>query len=312
MSWAYDAPTGVYKNHALSANIRREAVEDTLFMRFTRPEQGYGKGKGESVTITRILQLPLATTVSETERLPVGRPVVETKSISVNEWGFAIEMNVFERNLTHFDIQNQFQMMLKDQLSLTMDKMVADAYKTTPLKYVTSSASAGALESIAGGTAPTGNATHNLGIGHLREIRDFLAGTYKVPTYKGGKYVGILSTQAARGIKNDSEYKDWQSPTSSAPLMDGRMRDVEGFALFETNHYNALLNTHSDRANLGEAIFFGADSVVLAEILTPEIRAGLKEDLGRSQQVGWVGEIQAGLVWEAAATARAIHLTSNA
>ena len=137
MSWAYDAVSGVYKNHALSANIRREAVEDTLFMRFCRPEQGYGKGKGESITITRILQLPLATTVSETERLPVGRPVVETKSISVNEWGFAIEMNEFERNLTHFDIQNQFQMMLKDQLSLTMDKMVADAYKTTPLKYVT-------------------------------------------------------------------------------------------------------------------------------------------------------------------------------
>ena len=64
MTWAWDAPTGTYKNHALSSRIRREAVADALFMQFMRAEPGYGKSRGESITITRVLQLPLAAPVT--------------------------------------------------------------------------------------------------------------------------------------------------------------------------------------------------------------------------------------------------------
>lgn len=307
MAWVWSAPEGVYKNHALSSNIRKEAIADVRFMRFLRPEQGYGRGRGESVTITRILRLPLAGRVSELDRLPVGTPAISTKSLQVSEWGFKLEMTEFEKNLTHFDLTNQYQRLLRDQMALTMDKMAADALKQTPVKYTPTST--GGVISTNG--TPADTADVNLSIADLRNIHDELHGTLKCPTFRGGKYVGILSTRAARGIKNDPEYKDWFAPSTSAPLQDGRLRDVENFALWETNHFDALANAIGASGVCGEAIFFGDDPGFLATIQEPELRAGIPEDLGRFRQVGWVGTLEAGLTWEQPSLARVIHVTSQ-
>jgi N4-gp56 family major capsid protein len=307
MSWKFDAPSGTYRNNALSSNIRREAIADAQFMQFLRGEQGYGKQKGDTVTITRILQLPLATRVGETDRLPSGRPAIETKSVSVSQWGFKIPVTEFEKNLTHFNLMNPFQQALRDQISLTMDKMAADAFKLTPVKY-TPTASGGTFAT--NGTAGA-LSDRNLGIQDLRRIYDRLSDDLKVPKYKNGKYVGLISTKAARGIKNDPEYKDWLAPTTSAPLTGGKLLDVEGFMLLETNHHDALDQLAGNSSVMGEAIFFGADAAGLVKIMDPEIRAGIPEELGTFQEVGWVGTLEAFLTWEKASLARVIHATST-
>src|SRR5690606_22687240 len=116
--------------------------------------------------------------------------------------GFKIPMTEFEKNLTSFDLTNQFQRVLRDQMKLTMDDMVAEAFKTTPIKYTPQTT--GAVISTAGTPSL---ANKNLTIADLRQIHDYLRGTLKAPKYRNGKYVGILSTKAARGIKNDPEYK---------------------------------------------------------------------------------------------------------
>lgn len=307
MAWQWDAPSGTYRNHFLSSRIRKEAAADAQFMRFLRAERGYGKGDGESVTITRMLQLPLAGKVGETDRLPTGRPAISTKQVTVSEWGFKIEMTQFEENLTHFDITNQFQQMLRDQMRLTLDKMAADALKGTVYKAIPQ---ASGLTFDTDGT-PSSQADVNLSIRDLREIHDELRGELKAPPFRNGKYIGLLSTRAARGIKNDPEYKDWIAPTSSEPMMSGRLKDVEGFALFESNHFDALDNDIGSNDILGEAIFFGADAGFLATVEEPELRAGIPEDLGRFRDVGWVGTIEAGLTWDTASQSRVIHVTSS-
>lgn len=306
MSWTYDAPSNTYRNHALSTDIRRQAIADAQFMKFMRAEPGYGKKKGESVTITRILSLPLASRVGETDRLPSGRPAIETKTVSVSQWGFKIPMTEFEKNLTHFDLMNPFQAALRDQITLTMDKMAADAMKLTPLKYV---------PTTTGGTFDTDGVTavvsdRNLGVQDLRRLWDRLHGDLKVPTYKNGKYVMLLSTLAARGLKNDPEYKDWLAPTTAEPLLTGKLKDVEGFMLIETNHFDALDNSAGTSTTTGEAIAFGADAGGLVRIMDPEIRAGMPEELGTFQEVGWVGTVEAFLIWEKASLARVAHITS--
>jgi N4-gp56 family major capsid protein len=307
MSWKYDAPTGTYRNHSLSKELRRQAIADARFMPFLRAEPGYGKQKGESVTITRILSLPLASRVGETERLPSGRPAIETKQVSVSQWGFKIPMTEFEQNLSAFNLMNPFQQSLRDQMSLTMDKMAADAFKLTPVKYVpTSTGGTFSTNSVAGALSD-----RNWGVQDLRRIHDRLHGDLKAPKYRNGKYVGILSTQAARGLKNDPEYKEWIAPTSSEPLMSGRLKDIEGFALFETNHFDALDNLVGSSTTTGEAVFFGADAAGLVRIMDPEIRAGMPEELGTFREVGWVGTIEAFLTWERPSLARVIHGTST-
>lgn len=303
--WVWDAPTGVYKDHALSSQIRRQAIADTQFMKFTRPEPGFGKGKGQSITITRIMQLPLAGRVSELDRLPNARPAVNTKSLVVSEWGFKIEMTEFEKNLSFYDQSNQFQQLLRDQIQLTMDVMVAQAVKLTPIKYTpVSTGGVIATNGSAGGTADV-----NLSIADLRAIHDELRGL-KTPYFRGGKYVGILGTRAARGIKNDPEYKDWLAPTTSEPLISGMLKSIEGFDLYETNNVFSLADLVGSSTVCGEAVFFGADASFLAVVENPELRAGIPEDLGRFREVGWVGTLEAGLTWEIASAARAVHVTS--
>lgn len=306
MSWTYDAPSGVYKDHVLSSRIREAAIADAQFMRFARPETSFGKGKGQSVTITKVFPLSLASRVAELDRLPSGRPAIDTMSITVSEWGFKIPMTEFEKNLTSFDLTNQFQRVLRDQMKLTMDDMAADAFKTTPIKYTPQTTGA-----VINTASTPSLADKNLTIADLRQIHDYLRGTLKAPKYRNGKYVGILSTKAARGIKNDPEYKDWQAPSGSGPFMDARLRDVEGFMLIETNHDSALDDAMGTGNVLGEAIFFGEDPVALATVDEPELRAGIPEDLGRFRDVGWVGTLDAGLVWTEASYARVIHVTST-
>lgn len=307
MSWTFDAPTGTYRNHALSTDIRREAIADVQFMRFMRPEPGFGKRKGESVTITRIMSLPHAARVQENAVLPSGRPAIETKTVGVSQWGFKIPVTEFETHLTHFNLMDPFQQALRDQISLTMDVMCADALKLTPIKYT---------PTVAGGTFATNGAaaalaTRNLEVQDLRRIHDRFRQDLKVPKFKNGKYVGILSTRAARGLKNDPEYKDWLAPTTSEPLISGRLKDIEGFALFETNHDEALEDLVGSSTNVGEAIFFGADAGGLVRVMDPEIRAGIPQELGTFREVGWVGTIDAFLTWERPSMARAIHVSST-
>lgn len=308
MAWTLDAPAGVYKNHALSSNIRMAAVADSRFMQFVRGERDYGRNRGGSISITRVFPLPRATRVAELDRLPTGRPLVDTKAIEVDEWGFKTETTRFEENLTHFNIRNPFQQALRDQLRLTIDAMVADAFKLTPIKYTPKAAGAGAFTT--NGT-PGDTADANLSIADLRKIHDYMKGTLKAPTYRGGRYIGILSNKAARGIKNDAEYKAWLSPTIASPMLDGRLLDVEGFALFESNNDWALNNSIGGSGVLGEAVFFAADPVALAVVENPELRTDpYAQDLGRFRQFGWVGTIGAGLVWDVAAHARVVHVSS--
>lgn len=299
--WKFHAPSGTYRNQALSTDIRRQAIADAKFMPFARNEPGFGRRRGESVTILRTLALPLATRVGESDSLPSGRAAIESKQVSVSQWGFKIPMSELEMDLSSFDLQQVQKDALRDQISLTMDKMVADAFKTAPNRYV---------PSVSGGTFTTngvfsGTSDRNWGIQDLRRIYDELAGTLRAPAYRNGKYIGILSTKAARGIKNDPEYKDWIAPTSSGPLIDGRLRDVENFHLIETNHYDALANAAGASTTTGEAMFFGADAVGLVTVRDPEIRMGVPDELGTHWEVGWVGTLESFLIWEKATAGHA-------
>jgi N4-gp56 family major capsid protein len=200
-----------------------------------------------------------------------------------------------------------FQAALRDQISLTMDKMCADALKLTPVKYTPLSTGG---EFVTDGSADS-LSNRNLEVQDLRRIHDRLHGDLKCPKFKNGKYVGILSTRAARGLKNDPEYKDWLAPTTSEPLMSGRLKDIEGFALFETNNTDSLGDLVGTSLTTGEAIFFGADAGGLVRIMDPEIRAGIPEELGTFREVGWVGTLEAFLTWERPTLSRVIHVSST-
>ncbi len=80
----------------------------------------------------------------------------------------------------------------------------------------------------------------------------------------------------------------------------------------ETNHANAL-GTVGTNSVLGEGVVFGRDSVALAEVQTPEMRAAIPQDFGRSRAVAWYGILEFGIIWDTsnAGEGRIVHVTSS-
>ena len=236
-----------------------------------------------------------------------GAPEAGPAKTRLGAWGFKVPVTEFEELLTSFDLSNYIQQMLRDQMSLTMDLMATTALKKTQYTY-TCTTSGGVFET--NGTA-SGTATANLAIADLRQIRDQLRKN-KAPYFRSGKYVAILSTRAARGLKNDPEYKDWIAPHTDTPLVAGLLQpDIEGFEVYETNNAYSFLDLLGASTVCGDGIFFGADPGYTAIVQNPELRAGLPMELGTFREVGWWGVMDADITWDQPSLSRVIKLASS-
>src|SRR5688572_9082959 len=91
-TWAFDAPTGTYKNHKLSQELFSAAVADSIFMDHVQPQEEFGKGMGESITLKRVSNISEPTSADLTEgiRIPEDQLSLSTKAITVGEIGRAV------------------------------------------------------------------------------------------------------------------------------------------------------------------------------------------------------------------------------
>lgn len=309
VTWAFDAPTGVYKSHAMSRQLYEAALADSKFADFARPVSGFGKKQGETVTITRLSAIaePTSVVLAENERIPEDSISLSTTSITVKEIGRAVPYTSLLNDLSEFDLENPIQKQLRDQLRLSLDTLIATAFKSAKVKYAPTGASS---RNIATNGTFGATATTNLNMYHVEELVDYMYDTLFVPRI-GDSYIGIFRSLALRGLKRDSAWEQWHLYTDPQAKYNGEVGRIEGMRFIETNH-NAALGKVGTSSVLGEGVVFGEDAVVLAEVLTPELRAAMPADYGRSKAVAWYGILEAGLIWDTgnAGEAKVIHVGS--
>jgi N4-gp56 family major capsid protein len=311
--WASDAPSGVYKNHKLSSKIRMAAIAQTRFMRFSAPEPGYGKKMGENVTITRVanVTVPSDDSLNENVRIPEDAFSLSTQAILVNERGRSIPYSSLSLDLASFDLQNAIQSKLRDQLSLSLDNAAATAFKAGQVKAIPDGVASLVFDND--GT-PSTQATANLNMYHVEQIRDQMFGVLNIAPFSGDDYVCLLSYKAKRGIFNDPNWRDWQKYTDPSKKFNGEVGRIENIRFVEVNNTSALSASKGASSVLGEAVFFGADPVRMGVVQDPELRAKESEDYGRSKGVAWYGVYGFGQIWSdssSAGEARVVHLTSS-
>lgn len=311
-TWTYDAPSGVYKNHEMSSNLRMAAIPMAKFMQFVRPEPGYGKKKGESITITRVSNItqPTSGQLVENSRIPEDDIVLSTMAITVAEWGRAVPYTSFAQDLGKFDVENVIQKKLRDQMALVLDKAAAAAFKTGQVKAIPSGASS--LTFDTDGTAST-TASVNLNVYHIEQIRDYMFSTLAIPAYEGDDYIGLIATKAKRGLMSDPAWETWHKYTDPSAKFNGEIGRLENIRFVEINNTNSLSGSLGTSSVLGEAVFFGEDAVAMAVAEDPELRAAIPQDFGRSKSVAWYGVLQFGQIWYDSANsgeARVVHVTS--
>jgi len=312
-SWVADAPSGVYKNHKLSSQIRMAAIQQAKFMAFVKPEPGYGRKMGESITITRVsnVTVPTSDVLVETQRIPEDTISLSTQAITVAEHGRAIPYTSLALDLSNFDLENAIQMKLRDQLSLSMDISAATAFKAGKVKAIPTGVATTTFD--VDGT-PSSAAVSNLNMYHVEQIRDYMFGTLNIAPFAGDDYVAIISYKAKRGLMNDPKWVDWKKYTDPQAKYNGEVGRIENTRFVEQNHTSALSATKGTGSVLGEGVFFGADPVVMAVVQDPELRAKESEDYGRSKGVAWYGIYGYDQVWKDSANAgeaRVVHLTSS-
>lgn len=310
--WQYDAPTGTYKNHQMSSSLRMASIAECKFMQFVKPEAGYGKKKGESITITRVSNIsqPTSGQLSESNRIPEDEVSLSTVAITVAEWGRAVPYTSLAQDLGKFDLNNVIQKKLRDQMALVMDKAAAAAFKTAKVKAIPTGVAELTMDTD--GTASS-QAVANLNVYHVEQIRDYMFSTLNIPAYEGEDYIGLVSTKAKRGIMNDPKWEEWHKYTSPDMKFKGELGKLENIRFIEINNTNSLSGSLGSGSVLGEAIFFGDDAVAMAVAQDPELRAAIPQDFGRAQSVAWYGILNYGLIWDTAnaGEAKVVHVTSS-
>jgi N4-gp56 family major capsid protein len=289
------------------------AIEQAKFMAFVKPEPGYGRKMGESITITRVsnVSVPTSDVLNENVRIPEDSISLSTQAITVSERGRAIPYTSLALDLGHFDLENAIQSKLRDQLALSMDITASAAFKEGQVKAIPSGVATTTFDTD--GT-PSTAATSNLNMYHVEQVRDYMYGTLNIAPFSGDDYVCIMSYKAKRGLMNDPKWVDWKKYTDPSAKYNGEVGRIENIRFVEQNHTSALSATQGTGSVLGEAVFFGADPVVMAVVQDPELRAKESEDYGRSKGVAWYGIYGFGQVWGTSANsgeARTVHLTSS-
>ena len=295
-TWSAGMPnTGALKTSYLAQKLYMAAIAETVFMDHVSTESGFGKGQGESVTLPRISNMTESSdySLNETERIPEKAHTVTGKVITVGEFGSAVPITSFARDLSQFNLKNSVQSKLKEDMRLALDIRACRAFKQTLFKYVPTGASS--ASTATNGTAPT-SALANMNVYHAAQIRDTLFDTLKAPTVDGSSYVGIFRTKGLRGIKDDPDWEFWNQYTNPQAKFNSEVGKIENIRFIETNHGGSVvtaggLNIVGTGSVLGEGVVFGEDAVRMVEALTPELRMAVPDDFNRRQAVAWYGKL---------------------
>jgi len=309
-TWVFDAPTGTYKNNALSMKLYEAAVENSVFVDHVRPVEGFGRNAGENVTLTRVQNItePTDPVLQESVRIPEDTFALSTKSITVKEMGRAVPYTSLSQDLSKYDLENPIQRKLRDQMRLALDTRAATGFKQAKIKYVPTGA---ATNNITTNGTPGATATANWNYFHVEQIRDYLFDTLQTPPLEGDDYLAIVRTLGLRGIKSDTKWETWHQYTEPQAKQNGEVGRIEGIRFIECNH-NRALGKIGTASVLGEGVVFGEDAVALAEAMTPELRAAIPGDFGRSRAVAWYGILEFDIIWDTgnAGEARIVHVFS--
>ncbi|WP_413937136.1 hypothetical protein [Nitrospira sp. BLG_1] len=314
VQWSSSFPAGVSRNHALSDQLRFASVSETEVLQFARPEPGFGKNQGESVTIQRIRSIAESTSsvLSQSGKIPVDQMAMSARTITVSEFGSAVGFTKLSQLLSNFDLQNPIQKTLKKRMRLTLDTVAGTAIKTSMIRFAPTSAVGGTFTTDAGVTPVTG--TNNLTVAHVKQIRDYMRKTIHVDPYQGQSYIVLASTKACRGVKDDPEFHSWRQYLRPGEVFNNaEVGEIEKCRFIEIVHDNVLTERGTGSA-VGEAVFFGDDVLALAEVEAPELRLAIPADFDRQFAIAWYGVLGMVNVWGDSANdgeARSVYVTSS-
>lgn len=316
-NWTFDASVGVYKNHEISNNLLEVSIADTIVLPFTEMVEGFGRGKGETINIMHVKELPQPTSaqLDEFTRVPIDKLQMGNRALTVAEWGRGVEYSDLARQLGKFDPKTYLQKRLKRQMTGVVDTAAANAFQSTDVKicFIPTTPTGGTFDTD--GT-PSTVAIAALSFDHMGVLRDYMVSTVHIPPYEGDHWVGIFTPKSLRGLRGDSLFQQLHMYLNKGDFFyKSEIGMAENIRLVECNREQAFSNTAGSSTTIGQGVVFGDEAVARVEVEAPELRVSpnYQDDFGRKGAVAWVGTFVFGAFWDTSTDgeAKIIRVTSQ-
>lgn len=275
--WETSGSGGYLANPRLSRSIRTAAQPMYKFRQFSRPEPGYGKGKGESILFNRVSNVVTAGgPISEQNRIPETTITVSRSQVDVQEYGNSVPWTGKLETLSEFSVDNLVTVALRNDMARVLDGAVHDVMATFPVKMIPTGTTANPSTTVdTDGTASTA-ATRDILPWDIKEAADYLEDVLHAEKYDGENYIAIGRTAGIRKLFDSSEFQTAAQYGDPNRLFAGEVgRYYHVRIVKETG--SSLRTLSAGSAYSSEMFVFGADPLVEGMALPEEIRAKIPE-----------------------------------
>jgi hypothetical protein len=292
-NWTIASDGGHFANPRLSSKLRYVNTAKYIFRQFTRPEPGYGKGRGESIDFDKVtMAVTAGGEIGEFQDIPETKFSITKDNLRVTEWGNSIPWTGKLETLSEFNPNQPVQKVIMNDEKAVLDHAVSAMMKTSDLCYIPTGAAVGVWD-VDGTPSTAGTAQFNYF--HLKEMVDaarmglFGSNTGKIiPPMPDGNYALILSIRAQRGLFDDPEFQEAAKFTYPRKLFNGEIMSeiVYNCRIIVTDDNDSLDNNKGSN-DIGEALLIGDDSVIEGVALKEELRYKLAVKYGRDKGLAW-------------------------
>jgi N4-gp56 family major capsid protein len=219
------------------------------------------------------------------------------KSITVTEWGNAINVSEKLLQLSWDDVMGEAATLLGRDYAVTRDLAIRDAVFNGAASLVSQQISAAADDAT--GTADL-DASETMTIEHIREAVEILQ-TNDAPKFFGDYYVCFLHPHQAAYLRRDQDWVNAHQYVGTRNLFNGEIGRWEDVIFIVTTHAPngaaaptapghdaALVSGQAGMATNGyKACVFGDQCLYIADSLPVELRDNGVEDFGRTHGLAW-------------------------
>ena len=269
-----------------SSTIRVQGQTKQRFRQFARINEEFGPHQGETFQYMKQGNLTgRGQIIGEFGNVPVADWTNTFDSVTTQWLTNSIALSQEADLYSELSIVDAGLIALINEANASLDLLAAAPFKNCDAIYTPTRTMASKTYSFSTTGTPAATATRNMTLWDVRNINDMMRTTYKVPFWEGSDYVCVTSPLALRGIREDSDFIDIMKYSMPDKLLNSEIGKVENFRFVEET--NALDNALAGGL-VGEAVFFGFDPVVGAEVYPFVLRAAVADPYGRFRNIRYV------------------------
>lgn len=310
--WETNSAGGFMYSGELSQVLRNALQPQTRFVQHCDADDFTDKGLHAGDAFQWNIYGDLGTqgsTLDERQRMPETSFSITQGSGTVNEYGNSVPYSGVLDDRSAHPVKQIIHKALKNDCVKAFEAAAHAQFAATPLTVTPASGnSATAITLETSGTASATNALAMNNV-HVKLVADQMK-ERNIPVFDDGNYRCIGRPSTFRDFKDDLEAIHLYQDQSFQKILNGEIgRSYEGIRFFEQT---AIASQGWSGAVSDQAFFFGADTVIEAIVVPPEIRGKLPGDYGRDKGVAWYAQEGWALVHTVAAQARIIEWASAA